>query len=108
MPHSLHDEWPELEKLRFHRTVLHLMFTTLPNPVTKALKIVGLGLPQVNVTKLGEDENVVMRLDLQPAIPKPHRNWSQLFSVAEWPEPNVGFKRSRSEKNDLMYAQTAL
>lgn len=63
--YSLRDARPKLNKFRFERSFLLLVFATLPKSATNALNIVRLQLPLVRLEGLDKDGNVWMRSDIQ-------------------------------------------
>lgn len=60
--------WPGLAESGSERGRLPLMFVTFTEFVTKALNIVQPQQPQMRVTELDEEENVLTRLNLLPAL----------------------------------------
>lgn len=60
------------------------------------------------MAKNDEDENVVMRSELKPALTSLYEGLLPLCSTAGWSKPKLGVKRYRSEKNGTMYLRTTL
>lgn len=102
------NEYSELGKFGIQKSQIPLAFAKLLHPVTKALNIVQWRLQQVTVTEIDEGGNVVMGPGSQLASTLSYRNRPLLFIAAEWTEPKMGIKRSRSEKKGAMYMQTSL
>lgn len=74
--------------------------------ITLALNIDRPRPPEVEVTDLDKEGNIVMRRYLQTALTSWYRSWTQLLSTAGWAEPNLGMKPSRSEWKGTVYVQT--
>lgn len=82
---SLPDVWPELDNFCFQRSHLLPVFGTLQDFTIKALNMIQQRPPQVQKTKLNEEESVVMRLDSHSALTPSYRNRSLVFTAAGWP-----------------------
>lgn len=106
--HSLHDEWPERDDLRFQSVNALLLIATLPESLTHALNFVRPRTPHVEVTKIDVARKFVMQPNLQPALTASYRYWSLLFSAPGLAEPELGMNRSRCDKNRKMYMPTML
>lgn len=106
--YSLFDKLPVQNQSRVQREIIRLVFSTLLEPVTEALSVVRTRSLQVKATELNENGNVVMSSDLQQTLSVRYRNFSLLFFANGWAEPKLGTKRSKSEKNGGMYAQTTM
>lgn len=74
-------ESPKLNKFRFQRGRLSMLFALLLVSLTDALINLRLQLPRSEVTLLDQDDNVVIQLDLRP-LKTCCNNWSLLFSAA--------------------------
>lgn len=90
--YNLRDAWPYLDKFRFQRCRLLLVFATLPESFTEALNIARLQKQQVGVMELDEYGDLMMRPDLQPASKECVSNPSLLFFATERAEPKMGLK----------------
>lgn len=60
----------------------------------------------MEVTKLGEDGNMVMVLVSQPGLPTRYRNLSLLFPAPDCAEPERGEKLRSSIQKSLIYAES--
>lgn len=81
--YSLHDQFSELEKFRFQRDRLLLVFATFLECAIKALNAVRAHQPHVGVKYMVDDGDVVMGPDSHSALTKHYKIWSLLFSAAE-------------------------
>lgn len=69
--YSIHDDCRVLDRFRFRRGLLPLVFTTISESVTEALNIVWPRPPKVQETELYDDGEVKIRLDWQPSLTSP-------------------------------------
>lgn len=75
----------------------------LSQTVTKPVNMIQPRRQQVVVTELADDGNSMMRLNSKTALTKSCRNGFLLFCLAGFAESKLGMKRSRSEKNGMMF-----
>lgn len=78
------------------------MFTTLPWFDTKAPNIVQTQPSQEEMTKLGEDRNVMMRPVSLPVLTTTYENRSLVESAAGGAKLTLGVKRPKSERKGTM------
>lgn len=86
--YSLREKWPELQDSRLQEGRLSLEFARIAESVTNARDIVGTRPPLVGVTEFGEEGNVSIGLDLQPALTASYKNGHRFSLRLNRPNPD--------------------
>lgn len=81
--YKIRDEWLELGKLLFQRGHLPLVISTLPKSATEELNIISPRPPYLEVTKIDDNGNVLIRPDWQPSLTSYYKKLSFFFSAAK-------------------------
>lgn len=106
--YCLRHKWPWLDKSRFRTGLVPLLFSTLPESVTKVLNIVRPLPSQVEMTELEEDGSMNIRLESWPELSSSYSNRSRLSLAIGQTEPKLDLKQPTSEKGSSNYVQTTL
>lgn len=106
--YGMHKEWPELDKFRFRRGRLLLVFVTIPEIVSENISIVRPRRTQLRVMEAKQNDNVVITAYLQPVLTSTYRNQSLLFSADECAGPEIVTKHFISIDTTTRYAQITL
>lgn len=106
--YSIRDKSAELNRIRYQMILLPLVFSNLPESVTKDLDNIRPQQPVVVMPEINKNRSVVTRPYPQLVLISSYENWSLLFSASRWAEPKLGMEQCRSENKGTLYVETTL